>query len=67
MQYVDVIIGNEEDADKVFGIKASNTNVEGGEINREGYIDVAKQLVERFGCKYVAITLRESLSASDNN
>lgn len=67
MSYVDVIIGNEEDADKVFGIKASNTNVEGGELNREGYIDVAKQLVDKFNCKYVAITLRESLSASDNN
>lgn len=67
MEYVDVCIGNEEDADMVFGIKASGTNVEGGKLNRDGYVDVAKQLVDRFNFKKVAITLRESISASDNN
>lgn len=66
-QYVDVCIANEEDAADVFGIKASNTDVTAGEVNREGYKDVAKQLADRFGFEKVAITLRESLSANDNN
>ncbi|MFI3166596.1 MAG: sugar kinase [Bacillota bacterium] len=66
-KYVDVCIANEEDADKVFGIKASGTDVESGALNHEGYIDVAKQLVEKFGCEKVAITLRTSISASENN
>ena len=67
MNYVDVCIANEEDAEKVFGIKANNTDITSGQLNHEGYIDVAKQLMTRFGCKAVAITLRESISASDNN
>lgn len=67
MNYVDVCIANEEDAEKVFGIKADNTDITSGKLNHEGYIDVAKQLTKRFGCKAVAITLRESISASDNN
>ncbi|MDF2543931.1 MAG: sugar kinase [Herbinix sp.] len=66
-QYVDVCIANEEDASDVFGIKASDTDVKTGKVNHEGYKDVAKQLVERFGFQKVAITLRESLSANDNN
>ncbi|MGF6375747.1 2-dehydro-3-deoxygluconokinase [Clostridiales Family XIII bacterium PM5-7] len=66
MKYVDVCIANEEDAEKVFGIVAASTDVTSGKLNHDGYIDVAKQLVERFGCKYIAITLRTSLSASDN-
>src|SRR4030042_2814523 len=67
MQYVDVCIANEEDAEKVFGIKAESTNVSIGKLNHKGYISVAKQLVDRFGFKKVAITLRGSISASDNN
>lgn len=67
MQYVDVCIANEEDAEKVFGIKAANSDVTSGELHHDGYIDVAKQLTKRFGCNAVAITLRESISASDNN
>lgn len=67
MQYVDVLIANEEDAEKVFGIKASNTDITGGTLSDEGYKDVCKQLVDRFGFKNVAITLRESISASVNN
>lgn len=67
MPYVDVLICNEEDASDVFGIKASNTDIESGALDRNGYIDVARQLVERFAVKKVAITLRESLSANDNN
>lgn len=67
MPYVDVCIANEEDADKVFGIKAEGTDVEGGKLNHEGYKSVANGLATRFGCKYVAITLRTSISANDNN
>ena len=65
--YVDVCISNEEDAKDVFGIEASDNNVEGGHLNRQGYISVAQQLQSRFGIKSVAVTLRESLSANDNN
>jgi 2-dehydro-3-deoxygluconokinase len=67
MQYVDVCIANEEDASDVFGIHADNTDITGGKLSHEGYIDVAKKLVERFGFKKVGITLRESISANDNN
>ncbi|PKM48879.1 MAG: 2-dehydro-3-deoxygluconokinase [Firmicutes bacterium HGW-Firmicutes-7] len=66
MQYVDIAIGNEEDAEKVFGIKAVNTDVNKGALDLSEYKEVSKELVRRFGFKYVAITLRESLSASDN-
>lgn len=66
MPYVDVCIANEEDANNVFGIKAKDTDVENGKLNKEGYISVAKELTERFHFKAVAITLRTSISASDN-
>lgn len=65
--YVDVCIANEEDAKDVFGIEASDTDLNTGKLNREGYISVAEQLIERFGFKKVAITLRSSISASDND
>ncbi len=64
---VDVLIANEEDAADVFGICAEATDITAGKLNVEGYRSVARQLVERFGCKKIAVTLRESLSASDNN
>ncbi len=67
MQYVDVCIANEEDAADVFGIKAENTDVSGGRLDHAGYVSVARQLTERFGFKKVAITLRTSISASDND
>jgi len=67
MPYVDVAIANEEDAEKVFGIKAAGTNITDGHLSDDGYKDVCKQLVARFGFKNVAITLRESISASQNN
>ena len=67
MPYVDVIIANEEDAADVFGIRAEGTDVNAGVINREGYISVARQLSERFDAKRVAITLRGSISASEND
>lgn len=62
----EVIIANEEDAEKVFGIKAGETDVTTGNISEKGYRKVAKELHNRFGARYVAITLRESHSASDN-
>ncbi len=67
MPYVDVCIANEEDAKDVFGIEAANTDIAGGKLGYEGYVSVAQQLAQRFGCKKVAITLRSSLSANDND
>ena len=66
MPYVDVCIANEEDAKDVFGIEAEDTDLNAGKVNHEGYISVARQLAERFGFEKVAITLRGSISASDN-
>lgn len=66
MPYVDICIANEEDAEKVFGIKGAGTDVGKGKLDREGYKGVAEQLVKRFGFKSVAITLRTSFSANDN-
>ncbi|QCX33668.1 sugar kinase [Caloramator sp. E03] len=66
VKYCDVVIANEEDAEKVFGIKADATDIESGKLSEEGYRKVAKELYDRFNLKYVAITLRESYSASDN-
>ncbi len=65
-EYVDICIANEEDAKDVFGIEAAATDIYGGEINHDGYRSVAKQLADTFGFEMVAITLRESHSASDN-
>jgi 2-dehydro-3-deoxygluconokinase len=65
--HVDICIANEEDAGDVFGIKAGGTDITGGKISHEGYKEVAKTLADRFGFKQVAITLRESVSANDNN
>ena len=66
MPYVDVCFANEEDAEKVLGIQASNTSVEKGNLNKDGYISVARQICDKFGCKYIAISLRKSYSASYN-
>lgn len=66
MQYVDVCIGNEEDAEKVLGFKPGNTDVTKGELELQGYKDIFKQMKDKFGFKYVVTTLRESYSASDN-
>lgn len=67
MPYVDVCIANEEDAKDVFGIEAENTDINTGKIDHAGYISVAKQLCDRFGFEKVAITLRGSITANDNN
>jgi 2-dehydro-3-deoxygluconokinase len=65
-RYVDVCIGNEEDADTTLGFKAKDTDVTKGELNLEGFKDVFRQMKEKFGFKYIASSLRESHSASDN-
>lgn len=67
MKYVDVLIANEEDASDVFGIKAADTDLTGGVLSKKGYEEVAKTLSDRFGIENVAITLRGSISASDNS
>ncbi len=67
MPYVDVAIANEEDCEKVFGIKAAGTDITGGKLSHDGYKEVAKKLSETFSIPTVAITLRGSVSASDNN
>ena len=64
----DIIIANEEDASDVFGINASNTSIENGKLDIDGYKEVAAVLSEKFPkAKYIAITLRESISADHNN
>lgn len=65
-QYVDVCIGNEEDADTTLGFKAAKSDVIKGELNLDGYKGVFKQMKEKFGFKFIASSLRESYSASDN-
>lgn len=64
MQFVDVCIANEEDAESVFNIKGAE--VTSGKIEHSAYEEVAGKLTERFNFKKVAITLRESHSASRN-
>lgn len=64
----DLVIGNEADADDVLGIKAEGTEVEQGRISADAYVEVARRIAERFqNVALVAITLRESISASHNN
>ncbi|MEI7472129.1 MAG: sugar kinase [Chitinophagaceae bacterium] len=65
-KYVDVCIGNEEDADTTLGFKAANTDVTKGELHLDGFKDVFKQMQDKFGFKFIASSLRESHSASDN-
>lgn len=68
LPFVDVVIANEEDAEKVLSIKAAGTDVESGALNVEAYRDVAAQVVTQFpNVSKVAITLRESISATHNN
>lgn len=65
--YVDICIANEEDAANIFNIKATNTSITNGVLDKKAYEEVASKLIERFGFQKVAITLRASISASDNN
>ena len=66
MPYVDICIGNEEDAAKMLGFKAKGTSPEKGIISLEAYYDVFRAMKEEFGFKYIATSLRESYSASEN-
>lgn len=66
MSYVDVCIGNEEDAEKVLGFKPGKTDVTSGELELDGYKSIFKQMMDTFNFKYVVSSLRESYSASDN-
>ena len=66
MEYVDVCIGNEEDAEKSLGIKPQGVDVEAGKLEEAAYRELAQELKRTFGFEAVAITLRESYSASVN-
>jgi 2-dehydro-3-deoxygluconokinase len=66
MEYVDVCIANEEDAQKSLGFTAGSTDVEGAHLDQEGYNVLARELKKAYGFETVAITLRESFSASHN-
>lgn len=66
MEYVDVCIGNEEDAHLTLGFKPGKTDVTSGELELSGYESIFKQMKDKFGFKYVISSLRESYSASDN-
>ena len=65
MEYVDVCIGNEEDAELCLGFKP-DADVNAGKTDAEGYKTIFEQMRKEFGFKYVISTLRESLSASHN-
>jgi 2-dehydro-3-deoxygluconokinase len=66
-EYIDVCIANESDIADVFGIVAKNSDVEKGQLQQASYEIVAEQLLQKFNFQKVAITLRESISANDNN
>lgn len=66
MEYVDVGIGNEEDCEAVFGIRAEGTDFENGSVDDKSYSIVAAKMVKTYGLKMQAITLRESISANRN-
>ena len=67
MQYVDVLFANEEDSEKVLGVKATDTDITQGKLSLDGYISLAENLTREYNFEAVAITLRESISASVNN
>ena len=67
LEYVDILIANEEDAADVLDIHASNSDVISGKLDRAGYVEVAEKISKKFNINTVAITLRKSISASDND
>lgn len=67
MEYVDVCIGNEEDADLTLGFKPAKTDVTSGKLNIDGYKAIFKEMKETFGFEMVATSLRESFSATHND
>lgn len=66
MQYVDLLISNEEDCKDVFGIEAKGSSIEKGQLSKDGYTTLANELIKKFAFKAVAFSLRESISASIN-
>jgi len=66
MKYVDLCIANEEDAEMSLGLKPTDSNIENAQLNEDSYFQLAKKLKEEFNFESVAITLRESYSASRN-
>jgi 2-dehydro-3-deoxygluconokinase len=66
MPLVDVVIANEEDIQSVLGLHVEGVDVTTGQLNLDAYHAVAREITTSFGCSQVAITLRESMSASDN-
>ena len=66
MEYVDVCIANEEDAERSLGFSAGDTDVEAGELDEAGYVTLARELKSAYDFETVAITLRESFSATIN-
>lgn len=66
MEYVDIGIGNEEDCEAMFGIKAEGSDYASGKVNSHSYNEVARKMVQKYNLKYQAITLRESSSADIN-
>jgi len=66
MQYVDVCIGNEEDAELVLGFKPKGVDVHSGKLDIQGYQTIFKEMKEAFGFKMIATSLRESYSANHN-
>lgn len=67
LRYVDILIANEEDAADVLGIHAARSDVTKGELDRDGYVETAEKICSEYGIPNVAITLRKSISASDND
>ncbi len=66
MSFVDICIGNEEDPTRIFGLAPAGSDVEKGQLDSEGYRGLCRDLREAYGFQKVAITLRESVSASEN-
>lgn len=66
MRDVDLVIANEEDLQSVLGVHVPDTDVTSGQLDIEGFRQAAERVTRDFGPTMVAITLRESLSASDN-
>ena len=66
MRDVDVVIANEEDLQSVLGVHVEGADVTSGALQVAGYRKAAERVTQQFGPSLVAITLRESLSASDN-
>jgi 2-dehydro-3-deoxygluconokinase len=63
---VDVLVANEDDLQTALGVPIARSSVEAGRLDLAAYEAAAQQVIAEYGVRQVAITLRESLSASDN-